>query len=302
MGGCPTTVGYLGDLRIAFDRWRASAWRRLFADVIARAHEIDELADCTHWMTAVLDANRGALSALRSRTARAPQPHLVPIGPFTMRNLILRLPLAGRSQRGPWQVADARAADRDALTRFFEDENRHAPLGFRGELGRRMACWPGLTIEQFVLASDARGIAACMAPWSPSSAKQTVVSRVPAALRWIGRGARVLATPPIRVPEPGEPLRSPYLTHLTFASRLSADDRPRVFRQMLDHIFDRWRGADWHCVALCDFQAWNLGRALRGYVQQTVPITVYQVVPAGPALEAGPARWTTPPAFEMAMV
>jgi hypothetical protein len=66
---------------------------------------------------------------------------------------------------------------------------------------------------------------------------------------------------------------------------------------MLDHLFDRWQNADWHCVALCDFADWGLGAALRGFVQQTVPISIYAVGPA-----AGASRPADPPAFEMAMV
>jgi hypothetical protein len=295
--GRPTTVGYLGDLRVAFDRVLSRAWRRLFADLVTRAHEIDELSDCTHWFTTVIDGNRAALAAL-ANDHRSDQPSLVPIGPFTMRNLIMRLPLVGRgSSARAWQVSDATERDRGNLTTFFEDENRQVPLGFRGEFARRMSCWDGLSIGDFVYAADDRGIVGCVAPWSPSPAKQTVVSRVPTALRLVGQSARVFPSPPLRVPEPGEPLRTPYLTHLTFASRLAPDDRARVFRSMLDRLFDRWRGADWHSVALCDFNAWNLGRTLRGFVQMTVPITVYAVVPAH-----GRASMSGPPAFEMALV
>jgi hypothetical protein len=312
VSGQPTTIGYLGDLRVRFDRIFSNAWRRLFADLVAQAQDIEELADCTHWFTTVIDGNRAALAALgndyrserSARRARRPhQPSLVPIGPFTMRNLIMRLPLVGRSRsRGPWEVCDARAANGAALIAFFEDENRLVPFGFRGELARRLRRWDGLSIGDFVYAADDRGIAACVAPWSPGAAKQTVVSRVPAMLRLLGRGARALSSPPIRVPEPGEPLRMPYLTHVTFASRLTPEARAGVFRSMLDRLFDRWRGADWHCVAMCDFDAWNLGRALGGFVQQTVPITVYAVVPPGRAQETGTNPSACPPAFEMAMV
>jgi hypothetical protein len=310
--GHPTTIGYLGDLRVKLDRQFSGAWRRLFADLVTCAPQVEELADCTHWFTTVIDGNRAALAALGSgepsdrsgrRIGRSRQPSLVPIGPFTMRNLIMRLPLAGRSRpRGPWQVCGAHAPDTAALTDFFEEENRHVPLGFRGELPRRLLRWEGLSIADFAYVVDDRGLAACVAPWSPDAAKQTVVSRVPAILRLVGRGARALPSPPVRVPEPGEPLRMPYLTHLTFASRLTPDERAGMFRSLLDHLFDRWRGADWHCVALCDFDAWNLGRALRGFVQQTVPITVYAVVPPGHDPGTGPRPCTSPPAFEMAMV
>ena len=76
----------------------------------------------------------------------------------------------------------------------------------------------------------------------------------------------------------------------------------RYSGSMLDHLFDRWRGADWHCVALCDFAAWDLGRELGGYIQQNVPITVYAVVPPGQAHETSRLDHAGPPAFEMAMV
>jgi hypothetical protein len=310
--GQPTTIGYLGDLRVSLDRVFTRAWRRLFTDLITQATQIEELADCTHWFTTVIDGNRAALAALghdgrpenpARRVRRPHQPSLVPIGPFTMRNLVMRLPLAGRSRRRvPWQVCDAPAARSAALTAFFEEENRLMPFGFRGELARRLLRWDGLSIADFVYATDERGIAACVAPWSPSTAKQTIVSHVPTMLRLLGRGARALPSPPLRVPDAGEPLRMPYLTHLTFASRLTPDERAGVFRSVLHHLFDRWRGADWHCVAMCDFDAWNLGRALGGFVQQTVPITVYAVVPPGRAYEAGAKAGTCPPAFEMAMV
>ena len=308
VGGQPTTIGYLGDLRVRQDRRFSAAWRRLFADLLTSAPHVEELADCTHWFTTVLDGNRAALAALgrearaSRRVHRSPQPSLVPIGPFTMRNLIMRLPSAGRSRRqGRWEVCDASAADAAALTAFFEEENRVAPFGFRGELARRLVRWDGLSIADFAYVADDIGIAACVAPWSPGAAKQTVVSRVPTLLRLVGRGARALPSPPIRVPEPGEPLRMPYLTHLTFASRLTPDERAGMFRSLIDRLFDRWRGADWHCVAMCDFGAWDLGRALRGFVQQTVPITVYAVVPPGRDPWSG-LEPVCPPAFEMAMV
>jgi hypothetical protein len=311
VAGQPTTVGYLGDLRVRLDRVFSADWRRLFADLVTHTSDIEELADCTHWFTTVIDGNHAALAALETnaragrserRSRRTAQPSLVPIGPFTMRNLVMRLPLAGRSRpRGRWQVCDARATDTATLTAFFEEENRLVRFGFRGELARRLRRWDGLSIDEFVFAGDDDGIVACVAPWSPGAAKQTVVSRVPTVLRLLGRAARALPSPPIRVPEAGEPLRMPYLTHLTFASRLTAGERAEVFRSMLDRLFDRWRRADWHCVAMCDFDAWNLGRALGGFVQQTVPITVYAVVPPGSAHGTG-ATPASPPAFEMAMV
>ena len=137
---------------------------------------------------------------------------------------------------------------------FLKRENRHLPFGFCGEFERRLACWDGLSITDFVYAIEGDEIMSCVAPWSPSQVKQTVVSRVPPALRLLGLAASLFPHPPLRIPGAGEPLRSPYLTHLTFSRRLTEAERASVFRAMLDDLFDCWRDADWHCVALCDFR------------------------------------------------
>ncbi len=311
--GRPTTIGYLGDLRIDSGKVRSRVWRALFSSLVIRAREIEEIEDCTHWYTALLDGNHAALAALRPREG---QPELIPIGPFTMRNLVMRLPWAGLFRSSPrWKTRMAGPSDAQALTDFFEAENRDSHFGFRGEMARRLSNWEGLSIGDFVCASDAGGLAACMAPWSPDSAKQTLVSRIPTMLRLIGMGAKLFPKPPLRMPASGDRLRSPYLTHLTFAARLSPRERVEVFRAMLDFLFDRWRDADWHCVSFCDFQAWNLGSGLKGFVQQTVPITVYTIVPPNPGLDGSKlshhsvsgnfsdeACLPKPPAFEMAMV
>jgi hypothetical protein len=302
VAGRLTTVGYLGDLRVRFDRSAGPMWRRLYSEFLARSGEIDELADCTHWFTTILDDNRPARLALGSR--RAGLPGYVPLAPFTMRNLIVRLPIprAGHASRR-WQVRDAAPGDRERLAAFFEENNRRLPLGFCGEFERRLARWDGLSVTDFVYAAEGEEIVSCVAPWSPCQVKQTVVSRVPPALRLLGLAASFLPRPPLRIPEAGEPLRSPYLTHLTFSDQLTETARASMFRAMLDHLFDRWRDADWHCVALCDFVDWGLGRALRGFLQQTVPITLYAVVPPGRSSdEVNALRGGGPPAFEMAMV
>lgn len=307
VGGEPTTVGYLGDLRVGFDRRAVTLWRRFYGDLLSRAGEIEELADVTHWFTTVIDDNALARRALGAGRADAPA-HL-PLASFTMRNLVARLPFAAatgaaRASRR-WSVGGASSADRAPLAAFFEHEQRALPLGFRGEIERRLGRWEGLAIEDFVCATEGGEIVACVAPWSPATAKRMVVSRVPAGIRWLGRAARALPRRPVRIPAAGEAVRTLYLTHLTFAARLSADQRATAFRAMLDHLFDGWRreAADWHCVALCDFNEWSLGRALGGYVQQTLPITVYAVMPPGAPHDGATAlRRAGPPAFEMAMV
>jgi hypothetical protein len=303
INGSPTIVGYLGDLRSSSGKQNSRVWRSFFSAIISRSSEIEEISDCTHWYTAVLDNNREALIALRPRKG---QPALIPIGPFTMRNIITRFPMAKRFEASSnWKIYHANTGDTEVLKDFFEEENRHIPLGFRGEMERRLSHWEGLSIENFIYVRDTKGIVACVAPWLPTTAKQTFVSHLPISLRLLGFVAKLFPTIPIRIPAAGEEIRSPYLTHLTFASRLTSDERADVFRVMLDFLFDRRRYSNWHCISVCDFQTWNLGRALKGYFQQTIPITVYAIVSPnsfdsknGDSVADNPL----PPAFEMAMV
>jgi hypothetical protein len=302
MGGRPTTVGYLGDLRIEGDRELRVLWRQVLAGLLTHAGEIEELTDCRHWLTVILDDNRQARRALSGRRPGSPQ--LVPVAPFAMRNLLARLPLPrARRGQGRFDVFPATAACAGELVAFFDAENRELPYGFREGLRSRLVRWHGLRLEDFVCAADAEGLVACVAPWSPAPVKQTLVSRVPARLRWLGGLAAALPGQPLRVPREGEAMRAPCLTHLTFAARLGDPERVAVFRALLDRVLEARRGEDRHCLSLCDFRAWRLGRGLRDFVQQTVPITVYAVLPPGaPAAPAEALGSGRVPAFEMAMV
>jgi len=158
-------------------------------------------------------------------------------------------------------------------------------------------------VTDFLIASVDDSIVACAAPWSASAAKQMLVSTMPLAMRLLGRVSAFVPGGMLRVPRPGEPLRVAYLTHLTFSHILADADRLEIFRSMIDLVFDRWPSVDWHCLAFADFAEWNLGRALHGYFQQAVPITIYAVLPPGSiADDARSTRSDAPPAFEMATV
>lgn len=298
--GRATTAGYLGDLRIGFDRLAIREWRRLFCQLITHSADIRELGDCTDWYTTILDDNRLARRVLAS--GRADAPTLVRIAPFVMRNVVARWPLARTAPASPRAVRWAGPADAERLMEFIERENRPLHLGFRGEAVRRLAVWDGLAISSFVVALEGETIVACAAPWSASAAKQILVSRLPVPMRVLERASALLPGGRLRLPRAGEPLRVAYLTHLTLASTLTDAARLRTFRAMLDLVFDRWPAHDWHCLAFADFAEWDLGRALGGYIQQTVPISLYAVLPPGSDPDGARQDTGRPPAFEMATV
>jgi hypothetical protein len=301
IGGAPATVGYLGDLRVGFDRTVIRHWRTLFADLITHARDIEELAECDAWLTTIMDDNRLARRVLASDRADAPT--YVPLAPFTMRNVVARLPFTNGRGAGHWRSSWATPADADRLTAFYETENRGIPFGFRDELRRRLGTWDSLSVGDFIIVENGGSIVGCVAPWSAAAAKDMLVSRLPLGMRVLGGASALLPGGMVRVPRRGEPLRIAYLTHLTFSAALADADRLEVFRAIMDRVFAHWSATNWHCVAFADFEAWNLGRALRGYVQQTVPITLYTVHAPGRRVDhAARGHGGTPPAFEMATV
>ncbi|HEY0882031.1 MAG TPA: hypothetical protein VGD87_10900, partial [Archangium sp.] len=71
LDGQPARVGYLGDLRIRFDR--ARTFGRFFGDFF---DQLCERTGCNHYYTAILASNRAALNALtRRKGKRTNQPY-----------------------------------------------------------------------------------------------------------------------------------------------------------------------------------------------------------------------------------
>ncbi|UJR81094.1 hypothetical protein [Sandaracinus amylolyticus] len=287
--GAPVKVAYLGDLRIAQDRRLLVSWRRAYGALVAHASEIEELDRASVFVTAVMDANTLARAALIERRGKG-GPTYLPLAPFRMQSVLARWPLWPRPRLRDVRVRAATSGDREALEAFYESRQRARFAGFRGDFARRLRAWPGHAIERFVIAEDARSaIIGCVAPWSPSPAKETFVSRVPPHL---ARAGRVLE-PWIRVPKDGETMKILYLTHLEA-------ERPDVLRAMIDLVRERTRDERAHFVALPEYAQFALGDALRPYVVESVPITLYSV--HAPGFDGAPIALDRAPGFEMALV
>jgi hypothetical protein len=309
IAGQATTVGYLGDLRVGFDRRLLLQWRKVYGELLKHSGELEETGHCRHFITAVIDGNSQAIQALVNRPK---SPYLYrKLAPYRMVNLLGRLPSV---RRAPYPAGvtlrSARPEDLPALRRFLDDLNRGRAFGFRfgdgsqgewDELNWRLENWKGLELPHFQLAlgSDGRVIA-CFAPWTPSPTKKIVVDRMPFSMRALTWSQR-LATGD--GPREGSELKMKYLTALEVSRELDERDRLSVFRALLDHTYSSgcFRGA--HLVAFTDFpqQSW-LG-ALGGYLKQTTPMTLYQVLHR--EYENDPAILRIgelPPGFEMALV
>jgi len=285
-------VGYLGDLRVRFDRSRAFA--RFFGDYF---EALCARTGCSQYYTSLLASNRAAINALTKRRAkRSRQPHYELLRPFTT----VSVQLTWRPRRTTdVPVASATPNDLPAVTALLHADHQQRPFGYRfddGELEHRLAHWPGFSLDDVLVAKDSTGAVCGVASvWNPKPVKRFEVRAYGGSMRWVKRGydaaATVLRWP--KLPEPGHEFRYAYLCNVS----VKGGD-VRVFRALLDEAYRRLHGTGLH------FFSFDLGAgdprwaALKGFMVQKLDFALYGVTPASAPRTAWP---TGPTGFEVAL-
>ncbi len=158
-------VGYLGDLRVRFDRSRAFA--RFFGDYF---EALCERTGCSQYYTSLLASNRAAVNALtKKRAKRGKQPHYELLRPFTTVSVQLTWK-PKRTTNVP--VTSATANDLPAITGLLHDDHRQRPFGYRfddGELEHRLSHWPGFSLDDVLVAKDSSGAVTGVLPREKST-------------------------------------------------------------------------------------------------------------------------------------
>lgn len=298
LGGRPTKIGYLGDLRVAPDFQGQKLVPRFYGPVL---HDAAERFGCDVFLTTVIASNQHAMRALtgpRARAAGIPPYHLVRA--FDIRALHLTIPMPRLRSRFTVEHATSRSVGEIAA--FLDDDNRARPFGYalgEQELRRRLDEWPTLDPASFYLARDETGaLMGCVAVWDPSRVKRTVVRDYRGRMVRVQRGynvaAKMLRFAPM--PDPGSELRYAYATHVSVPS-----DDPRVLRALVHRIYSDQRKTGRSFIAFCVFDGDPLATAFRGFLYTDLRTNLYAVAAPGTELPASvfaPGR----PGFEMALV
>jgi len=304
VGGRPTRVGYLGDLRLSRPVQGMMLLDRFFGGLLEDAR--DRLG-CELFLTSVIASNKRAVRALTAQTRRsrsAGRPVYTPLGEFDIRSLHLLLPRFGG--RSPFVVRRAREADIPALARMLDTDGRRRPFGFvltEAELRRRLRDWPGLRIDSFLLAESPTGVLlGCLALWDAALVKRTMVTAYRGAMRHVRLAhdvaAALLGRARLPAPGAGEPLRYQYVTHQTIPS-----GDPRVLRALLEHGYRdaRSAGMGYHFLSACAPRGSTLEAAFHGFTATNLAARLFVVsLPGVDVSDVAPPRaW---PGFEMALV
>lgn len=295
LDGQRTASAYLCDLRVRPGFRGGASLLRQYTPFLGLLRERDGVQVCT---TVVFDDNAAAHRALLGPAAlRRGQPVYRPMTPFHMTSVQFTRP-----HRGPRRsIRSARVEDLPAIEAFLDRRGRQRVLGevfADGLLRRRLADWPGFSIDDLLVAFGPRGqVLGCVAPWDTSAVKRTRVLGYHGPMWWVKQGfdlgARLFRWP--RLPAPGETFRFAFLTHLEVE-----EDDPAILEDLLREAYRRLRPRGLHFMAAMVPRSGPLDGAFRRFSVQRTAMTLYAVhAPDSPLADRSFA--TARPGFEMAL-
>ena len=283
--GQPAQVAYLGDLR-ARKEVRGALTRfygKVFGEFVART-------GCAHFYTGILASNAQALRALADRgDHRRDQPRYDLLRRFDAAQLdLIRRPR--RPSGGALRVRVAHAHEAPALAAFLDEDHRRRPFGYRydqGELERRLASWPGFSLQQTYLCEDGAGrLRGVCTAWDADAVKRYRVLAYRGSMRWVraamNLGSRVMGYTPL--PPAGQTLRYVYLANLSVPDR-----DPEVLSALISRVYADLYGRGYSFIMLYMEQGDPMRAALTPYKPRMLPFHLYSVHdPQAPPVDYGP--------------
>lgn len=290
------TVGYLGDLRIMAGARAALTMPKAYHHALKRAQE---QTGAQLFYTVIFDDNTMARRVLVERSARrrrASQPLYKVMTPFCMTSVQFTRSKAKPSAR----ISRARDRDLDPLRDFLARKSRQRLMGdiLEEVLDRRLATWPGFSLQSFLLAKNAQGrIIGAVAPYDTHEFKRTRVLGYYGKMKLIQAAFNLGATFGgfTKLPAPGHCFRFHFLSHLEIE-----DDDPAVLRDLLLAAYAQLKGQDQHFMSAMIPRGSPLQAAFKGFTVNRSAMTLYAVCPPHSELTERDFQ-TQKPGFEMAL-
>lgn len=300
--GSRITTGYLGDLRVVPEFRGGHILSRVYGAAI---DWVRKEYDAEVFTTVIFDSNRQAQAALvhpgaknaASAEKRKALPRYREMTRFHMTSVQLTTP-----RPAPQRPIDpARTEDRDELFQFLKRHSQKRLLGDcldEERMAERLRLWPGLSLEDFLLARNAEGrIVGCLAPWDTGNFKRTRVLGYHGRMAFIRRAYNLMAALRgfVPLPSPGECFRFPFLTHLEIE-----DDDPAILRDLLLAAYQKYLGTGAHFLSAMIPRGSKLEAAFDGFMVDRTAMTLYAVHARNTRFDNEDFR-TLHPGFEMAL-
>jgi hypothetical protein len=297
LGGHFQTIGYATDLRVSHQREAIRTWANHFTPCLDQS---TRRRGC-HYVFSVVPGDRhGAFNTLiRPRSSRRQLPRFYLFRQFEVIAIHGQMPWASRVPS--IDVREATTNDIEAIANYLNHRSQQRPLSFRYSaelLSFRLRSWPGLKIENFLIAKDAAGdIIGCVAPWMPHALMNIEVIKYGgfiSTFKGMLRACSLLGwTRPL--PAVGEELRVRHLTHLNA-------DNPDIFEALLLESMDRHPTDHFQCYA--HFEGNPLTTPPQHMITSAFPFALYTVLRPGESLpdELKPGLRADPPELELCLI
>ena len=283
--GEKTTWGYATDLRVAPTRRAIAQWAQYFLPILEQA--LDQRG-CRYVFSAVEQHDSQATNALIRPTShtRRKLPRYLLTNRFRIVALHGRVPFANRPLPSI-RLFPLQASDIEELCAFLREQGKlkplarpHTPDSFFAELAR----WPGLSLDDFRVARDAKGLIRGTAALYDARATQVLIPRAYHGFTQTAHQLLYLASFSGLVrstPKPGATLAVRYLSHL-------ACDSEEVFHSLADEAYSRLGSRE--LLTYIHFRGNWRTLPPAAFISTSLPYGLYQIL--APNME--PAPWPTP--------
>ncbi|PJB53912.1 MAG: hypothetical protein CO099_04550 [Bdellovibrio sp. CG_4_9_14_3_um_filter_39_7] len=290
INGAEQALGYLGDLRVRPQLSSTRAWRDFYNDLMQSSNQIDELSQVHYFVTAMIDSNLIAKKALVGQSRLSFQYN--EISKYKMINLLGRYKTC-KLHEG-YSVSRTQVLDSKETIDFLNITHAQLQLGYTaGEWSRRSK----FTNAEYVTVKKNSKIVGFTQLWSPSPFKKIIIEAIPLSLKVIGQ---ILLSPRSRF-RVKEEFKVLYLNAITVAAELSLDDQHYVFNLLCHQSWKSSKMKNYHCLAFADFEQHSFSDALKGFISNSTPMSLYQVVLRREA-EEFKIEQTHPVCFDISLV
>lgn len=261
------TLGYLGDLRVRPQLNSTRAWRDFYNDLMQCSSMIDELHNVRFFTTVMIDSNLLAKKALVSQSRMMFQ--YSEISKYKMVNILARYKKVNANV--DFTIQYLNYSESAELRHFLATAHSQYQLGYDSmEWERRDQLWN----NSFIAVSHGSKILGVTQLWSPSPQKKIVLKNIPQFIKLIGR-LTLSRRSPFKVNSEFKVL---YMNALTIDPKLEPDRAKEVFNILCHQAWQSPKMKSYHCLAFADFEKNPLRGSLTGFLTNSTPMSLYQVV------------------------
>lgn len=267
INGRKETCAYLGDLRISplLNAKIRILWRKCYGEIIANFNQLEEFLGVNFLYSAILDENQNAMRSLLKNNDQLFYHELTSYQTFN----VFAPKLFSPNTSSKYLFEEPRENEiRKFLSKRCKGLGMHNYILINNdandELKRRLENWNNFSINSFLTIKNQSGeIVAVTAPWICQS-KKLVIEKMSIPLKVFG-----ILLPFLKIPiiKEKEPIKTLYLTHLTFSQNLSKYDREEILQLILTRLL-KSKNRNFHFISFFVFPKWELG-SLPFYSQKT---------------------------------